>query len=241
MLNRVFIVFSLALLTFSSAFGQQFSMELDDLEKTGYLDSLTVFNNYITNHWDQENHIQWIKESNVPDDWYVEICQGSLQCWGPWIVSDTLSIGANVTDTLQVKFRARENLGTGSVTLRLIALADTNIQESYTFTYHAISLDVKPDESDRTSFDGLRWDNSGATYGVGWGKLGFHLPSAARYELSLHDISGRLVLKLYEGVGSPGFNSVPFGSLDGIAAGAYLLKLSAGEHGVISDRLTIVR
>lgn len=234
------LVALIALLFTTNAFSQQFSLELDSLEKSGYLDSLTIFNNYITNHWDQRNRILWEKESNVPEDWYVEICQGSLLCWGPWIVSDTLSIGPNGSDTLQVKFRARETAGTGSVTLKLTAIADTSIHESYTFIYHASSLDVRSDNTDRTT-PTLKWDRSGGAPGSAGGSLRFQLPASTWYEITLYDSSGRLVRKLSEGVGEAGFNSVQLGNIEGLSAGTYLVRLSAGNYGVISDKLTIVR
>lgn len=68
----------LALLCAASAGAQQFDVEPDTLEKSGYLDSLTIFYNIIRNQWDQQNLILWEKVEDVPEGWTVEVCQLSL-------------------------------------------------------------------------------------------------------------------------------------------------------------------
>ena len=229
----------LTLLWAANGSAQQFSVETDSLEKSGYIDSLVVFENIITNHWDQENVILWVKEEDVPERWFVEICQGTRHCWGPWIMSDTLVLPASEHDSLLVKFVATDNPGTGQATIFLTALADTNIRQQYTFVFHAISLGVDRPEH-QSGHDDLSWDKGSGAWG-GLTRLAYNLPGQAWVKVSLYDMVGRNIAQVWEGQGRTGSNTIQNVNLTDLSTGVYILHLETDGYGAINRKVVLVR
>ncbi|MDP8241341.1 MAG: hypothetical protein P9X24_19815 [Candidatus Hatepunaea meridiana] len=233
------IILSLLILT-GIASAQQFTVEPDSTEGVGYIDSLAVFNSIITNEWDQENLILWVKDADVPDQWLVEICQGTQFCWSPWVDSDTLRLLPNGEDTLQVKFRAIGNPGTGTATLTLTATADTTIREVLTFRYEARPLAVRQNQNDNPLSGNVQVNNV-ALFGGGSG-LRIQLPGSTWVTITAYDGMGRSVGRIWEGQGYQGNQDIrlDFGHRS-IPSGIYHIKIKTEHYGSIWTRVALLR
>jgi len=219
---------------------QDFSVEPDSLEGVGAPDELYVFASLVTNLWDQENRIHWRIESDVPDDWTVEICQGTLLCWPPWVESDTLVLPANGRDTLLVKFRTGAPGSSGSTTIFLTPVADTTLRQQYTFSIRVLDLAVRGVPSGEASAESPRLGlGSGSLVQAGRITIPYFLPRASTGRLSAFDISGRAIGDLWTGVLNAGDNRLqPRVSMP---EGVYILRLDTEFYGSIYHRIVVLR
>ncbi len=207
----------------ASAAAQEFTVEPDSTEGVGYMDSLAVFASLITNMWDQESRIAWVNEPGTPEGWTVEICQGSMVCWPPWVLADTLELPASGSDTLLVKFKPQVEPGVGRTTITLTAVADTTIRRVLTFTLEARPAAVRPGTAeDRPEWRGWRMSPWGGSSGVS-----YNLPIPAAVKISLYDIQGKLVAVVWEGRAPAGKNVVRLEDLIDLSSGIYLIRLDA--------------
>jgi hypothetical protein len=227
------------MLLVSPVAAQQFTVTPDSIEGSGYLDSLAVFNSLIVNLWDQPSKILWLNTPDVPEDWTVEICQGTMLCWPPWVMSDTLKMRANGRDTLEVKFRAAHTTGTGHATILLVSLADTTIRQEITFTYHARDLAV-PGTAEESKTDELTFKDNLPNPFSAVATLRYHLPRSTTVKIALFDTSGRFISTFFNGAVEAGDHNVNT-DFPGVSTGIYFLKLDAKGLGSISKRVVLVR
>jgi len=226
----MFLIFS-----FNLTFAQEFEFEPDSLDGVGVRNELHEFDSRITNLWDQQNRILWFAETDIPDDWTLEICQGTLLCWPPWVFSDTLTLEAEAFDTLLVKFRTGDEDAVGTTTIHLTALADTSIFQSYTFTLTVGEVSV--DDSPRPSADGRRFQfksnfNSNGSL--------ITLPKSSFGAITMYDMQGRSAGKVWTGQLNAGDNYV-MPNMSSLPAGQYIMHLNVIGIGTLDQKITILK
>ncbi|MFH0765145.1 MAG: T9SS type A sorting domain-containing protein [Calditrichota bacterium] len=216
---------------------QDFQVTPDSLEGQGRLDELNSFHAFITNLWDQENIIHWEIVNDIPEGWTVEICQGTFQCWPPWIQSADLQLPPSGSDTLIIKFRTSPTPGVGRCAISLTAQADANFHQQYTFVCRTTENGVRGESSsDRQA--GFGW-LSGRSDGVGSG-LRYNMPVSGWVRIDLYDLQGHAAARLYEGIAPSGVNFIPVGRIIP-PAGVYIICLEGGNLGMSSQKITIVK
>ncbi|MCD6379200.1 T9SS type A sorting domain-containing protein [bacterium] len=75
-------------------------------------------------------------------------------------------------------------------------------------------------------------------------KIRYYLPERSRVELNIYDVSGRMVVRLDEGIKDKDFYSVGWNGLDArggsVASGVYFYRLKAGEE-TITKKMILLR
>jgi|GEM_PF-4955847 len=214
---------------------QDFEVEPDSLDGVGVREGLHQFDAKLTNLWDQENIIPWYVETDIPEDWTLSICQGNLLCWPPWVESDTIRLGAEALDTLLVKFHTGPEDGVGVTTIYLMALADTSIKQSYTFTL-TVGENAVDDESG-SSTNGFKFQfkpnfiNNGSL---------ISLPFASFGAITMFDMQGRLTSRVWSGQLNAGDNMIT-PNVSPLPAGQYIMHLSVDGIGSLDRRVMYIR
>ena len=231
----VFVVSLILVLSSAPVFAQQFTVEPDSLEGVGVRDKLHEFDAKITNLWDQQNKILWSVDTDIPEGWTLEVCQGSLLCWPPWVESDTLSLEAEAFDTLLIKFRtAADADGVGSTTIHLVALSDPDIQQEYTFTLTVGAESV--DDKGRLTTNGSNFQFK-PNY-ISSGSV-ITLPYSSFGSIRLYDMMGRLSNKIWAGHLQAGENFVN-PNLSPLPAGQYIMHLNVDGIGALESLSVIL-
>ncbi len=230
------ILFLAILLLATPIMAQQFEVTPDSTEGIGVPDDLNIFGSLIVNQWDQENHILWTLTSNTPEGWTVEICQGLLFCWAPWITQDTLVLPPNGRDTLFVKFHTNETEGVGWATMLMVAEADTNIREEITFVLTVgetgVGGDQAPRSNNRLSYD---LQNHAGFSADGWQ---LNVPSLSNLSVAVYNVAGQRMETLLSGAMSAGVYNIPMPRQ--LANGVYFLMVT-GDLGTASQRFVSIR
>ncbi len=215
---------------------QDFEVEPDSLDGVGIRDEIHEFDSIITNLWDQQNRILWWVDTDIPEGWTLEVCQGTLLCWPPWVESDTLTIEAEAFDTLLIKFRTGPEDGVGSTTIHLIALADTTIHQEYTFTLRVGAQSI--DEGNQPSADGRSFQFK-PDYISSNGSM-IVLPHSSYGTISLVDMQGRASSRIWTGHLQAGENFVN-PDFSRLPAGQYILHLNVDQIGTLNRKIVILR
>lgn len=212
---------------------QDFEVIPDSTEGMGRLNELNLFDSFLRNLWDQQNDILWQIDRNLPEGWFVEICQLSRICWSPFVDSDTIKLASEATDSLQVKFYAHRTEGTGSITILLTALADTSFHWGATFVLNVPEVSVRNGRqggSDIRRTEILGFCPDGRSGGSHTTQI--FAPFSTDAELKVFDILGRLTANPWKGRLNAGENTVAT-AVD-LSPGVYLvrLELKTGESTV---------
>ncbi len=237
MTYRLIIICALGLLSAITipaiAQNDYFETEFETFEATQYVDSLYMFEGSITNLQNSELRIVWQKTDNLANDsWYTEICQLTRYCWPDFVRSDTIILAANQVDTLQIKLYPH-SVGVGETSINLVVVADNEVNEELSFRLTSRLLSVR--QGDRNNeFSNFGWVS-------GKGNIGFKLPISTSASLTLFDIRGSQVAKIWNGSGVVGSQSIPFTNIYGLPSGVYLLQLEANGVGAIARKITLLR
>lgn len=234
----LFLTSGLLLILSGTVSGQQFEFVPDSINGIGTPNAENKFEGPITNLWDQENQIEWVKHENLPDGWTVQICQYTLTCWPDWIQSATLVLPPDAVDKLQIKFYTNETQGVGSVTLDLTPVANPDFHQAFTFTLTQGEDDVQdqnPSAKNRTSLSFELLKN----VGMGYDAI-MNLPENSGAKLVMYDLNGRKICTIWDGFLNTGDNSISIKPLTNYA-GVYFIRLETAGVGSITRQVTLLR
>ncbi len=232
----IFLVSVLVLFISETALGQQFEFVPDSTDGIGAPDAENKFEGPITNLWDQENKIEWIKHEDLPEGWTVQICQFTLTCWMDWILSDTIVLPPNGEDKLQVKFFTNDTEGVGTVTLDLTPVSDPDLHESFTFTLALGENDVQENTSSNNRA-GLSFDIS-SNFGL-FHNAQLNSPNDTRAKLVMYDVKGRKVDTIWDGKLNAGHNTISLNPSSNLT-GVYFVRLETSNLGNLTRRMILL-
>jgi len=227
----------LVLLFTGAASGQQFEFIPDSTDGIGAPNVENKFEGPLTNLWDQENKIEWVKHEDLPEGWSVQICQYTLTCWMDWILSDTIVLPPDAVDKLQVKFFTNDTEGVGSVTLDLTPIADPELHESFTFTLTLGENDVQDKNPSSRNRTGLSFDMS-SNVGMNF-NASLTSPKDSQAKLIMYDVRGRKVETIWDGHLNAGDNAISF-KPNTHYTGVYFIRLEASAIGSITHRVVLL-
>ena len=234
--RAIFFILSMVLV-FSSypLFAQQFEIEPDSLVGVGIKDELHVFDSYITNLWNQENRILWRVYTDIPEDWTLEVCQGTFLCWPPWVESETMVLQPEANDTLLIKFRTGETDAVGTTTIYLTAEADTTIKKNFTFTLTVGENGVDDESGPSTNGHSFQFKTNYSSNG----SL-ISIPYASFGAITMYDMQGRLTSRVWSGQLNAGDNLIS-PNVSPLPAGQYIMHLSVDGIGTLDRKVMYVR
>ncbi|MBT7618499.1 MAG: hypothetical protein HN590_14550 [Calditrichaeota bacterium] len=238
MKNILFSLVSvLALLFAGNVSGQQFEFIPDSTDGIGTPNAENKFEGPITNLWDQENKIEWIKHEDLPDGWSVQICQYTLTCWMDWILSDTIVLPPDGADKLQVKFFTNETEGVGSVTIDLTPVSNPDLHESWTFTLALGENDVQNNKPSSRNRIGLSFDMK-SNFGMNY-NASLTSPKDTHAKLVMYDVKGRNAGTIWSGHLNAGENAISF-KPEAHYTGVYFIRLEAFDIGSVTQRVILL-
>lgn len=185
----------------------------------------------------QDVYILTRTSNAIPEAWSSSICTHHA-CSPPFISEAPDTLGAGEIDEYFSLDVSAESEGTGTITLRIVSTNDPadSVVVNFTVTVGATSVeDGAVAQPAQFSLEPVYPNPFNST-----SRIEFALPHAAKVQLQVFTVTGRLVGTLADGVLPAGRHARVFQAGETLASGTYLVRLHAADKTLI-QRAVLVR
>lgn len=209
--------------TISLVSAQNFSFTALDSVKQGVPNDCTGFYAEVHNLENFEVNFEVTMDTLLkPPEWVVSYCTG-LYCYPPWVTSSEDQIAANGMDSLKVDFTPAASPDSGRVTMHVHPVNHLELDQSITFKVYLASgvPEGGPIPGAYRVLQAFPNPFNSALC------LNFALDHPAEAELTIWDLQGNCVAKLFQGSAVVGQHRFMWNPGE-MASGIYLARLTAG-------------